>query len=212
MPIKEPVYALADEYKQLSLAMDLPETDEGVSPEAARIISAAGRSALLALRGTAGQPAWFARFEMMMEIGFSWRQATYIAWASMPKEGRQPETQEELAKKYLNLSSDRAIATWRKHNPAIKPMIRVMQTAELWEYRADWYQNLIKGMLKAGDDYKFFNHLKLYGEVTGDYVPLSQLAAVLKNKPLGGAQEMDDAALDELEKQADDIPLIEGGA
>ena len=81
---------------------------------------------------------------------------------------------------HLQLSSDRAISTWRSKNPAIETMIALMQSYELWDYRADWYKNLIQGMLRAGSDYKFFNYLKLFGEVTGDYVPLNQIAAVLK--------------------------------
>jgi hypothetical protein len=218
MPIQKPVLQLAEEYKQKALDLDLPEIEvksDGVSVEDARLRNMAGRTALNVLKGAESQPAWFARFEKMIEIGFPWRQAVYIAWASMPKDGRRPETQEQLAKQYLNLTSDRAISTWRNNNPAIRKMIEVMQSAELWEYRADWYNNLIKGMMKAGEDYKYFNHLKLYGEITGDYIPLQQLAAVLKNKPMNGAHEVNDDTLDELEAQADateeTINLLESG-
>jgi hypothetical protein len=207
MSISKPAFQLTDEYKQIALDLDLPEVEsDGVSVEEARIRSEAGRKALLILKGTQEQPAWFERFEMLIGGGWPWRQAVYIAWASMPKAGRKPETQDDLAKQVLGLTSDRAISTWRSKNAAIDTMIRVMQSAELWEYRADWFDNLVKGMLKAGEDYKFFNHLKLFGEITGDYVPLTQLAAVLKRKADGSPTETDEETLKLLEQGMKEMP------
>lgn len=206
MPVPQPKYDLKDEYIQIALNLELPEIElEGVSPEEARLRSEAGRSALLALKGTNEQPGWYGRFEMLTNSGWPWRQATYIAWASMPKDGRTPTTQEELALKFLNLTSDRAISTWRKKNHAIDSMVAILQSAELWEHRADAFKNLIDGMQSAGSDYKFFNHLKLYLEMTGDYVPLSQLAAVLKRKTDGAAHETEEDMLDMLAKGADEL-------
>jgi hypothetical protein len=123
----------------------------------------------------------------------------------MPKADRKPETQQELATRYLALTSDRPISTWRKKNPAIESMIAVLQSAELWDYRADSFRNLIDGMKKAGTDYKFFNHLKLFLEMSGDYVPLTQLAAVLKRKANGGPQEVDEDTLDLLAKGVEEL-------
>lgn len=82
----------------------------------------------------------------------------------------------------LGLTSDRAISTWRRKNPAILETIALMQSAPLWRHRADAFSNLVKGMQSAGDDYKFFNHLKLYLEMTGDYVPTSKFMADLRKK------------------------------
>ena len=207
MPIQKPTsFKLSDEYNQLTLELDLPEVElENMPAEEARLKSEAGRSAFIALKGTGEQPEWFNRFEMLVDGGWAWRQACYIAWASTPKENREPETQEELAIKYLNLSSDRAISTWRKRNPAIETMIGMMQSIELWEHRADAFKNVVDGMKKAGSDYKFFNHLKLFMEMTGDYVPLNQIAAVLKRKAEGGAHDVDEATLDELATAAQEI-------
>jgi hypothetical protein len=203
MPIPQPKYKLSEEYSQLALELDLPEVDlDGVSVEEARLISEAGRSALHTLKGQHDQPEWFERFEMLVNGGWPWRQACYIAWASLPKDGREPDTQEELATRYLNLTSDRAISSWRKKNPAIETMIGIMQSSEVWEHRADSFRNLIEGMKRAGADYKFFNHLKLYLEMTGDYVPLNQISAVLKRKADGGAHEMDEETLDDLAEGA----------
>ena len=210
MPLIKPVsFKLSDEYTQLALALDLPEVElENMPQEQARLKSEAGRSAFMALKGDPNQPDWFKRFEMLIDSGWTWRQACYIAWASTPLDGREPKTQEELATKYLNLSSDRAISLWKKKNPAIKSMISVMQTLEMWEHRADSFQNLIKGMKQAGSDYKFFNHLKLFMEMTGDYVPLNQVAAVLKRKAEGGAHELDESTLDELAEGAEELAAM----
>jgi hypothetical protein len=207
MPLARPLsFKLSEEYTQLALALDLPEVElENIPQDQARLISEAGRSAFFALKGKPDAPAWFGRFEMLVESGWTWRQACYIAWASTPLEGREPRTQEDLATKYLSLSSDRAISLWKKKNPAIEGMIGVMQTLELWEHRADSFMNLINGMKKSGEDYKFFNHLKLYMEMTGDYVPLNQVAAVLKRKADGGAHELDESTLDDLAQGAEEL-------
>lgn len=206
MPIAKPSFTLSDEYIQLALGLELPEVElENVSPEEARIRSESGRSALYLLKGTPNQPAWFERFEMLINSGWPWRQATYIAWASMPKEDRIPKSQDDLAQKHLNLTSDRAINNWRKKNPAIDSMVAILQSAELWEHRADSFKNLIGGMKRSGEDYKFFNHLKLYLEMTGDYVPLAQLAQVIKKKGSGGPQDLTQEDLDDLDKAAREL-------
>ena len=207
MPLPKPNLTLDEEYKQIALDLELPEVEsDGVSVEEARLRSEAGRSALSLLKGTQTQPVWFARFEMLIDNGWPWRQAVYIAWASMPQDGRMPKTQAELATQYLNLTSDRAISTWRKKNAAINTMIGILQSSELWEYRADSFKSLIEGMKKSGEDYKYFNHLKLFLEMSGDYVPLTQLAAVLKRKADGSPAEADEDTLKLLEQGAKEMP------
>lgn len=204
--LQKPSFQLNDEYKQIALDLDLPEVEsDGISVDEARLRSEAGRAALSVLKGTDAQPAWLERFEMLINGGWPWRQAVYIAWASMPKEGRKPDTQEQLAKQFLNLSSDRAISNWRSKNAAIDTMVRIMQSAELWDYRADAFKGLIDGMKNAGSDYKFFNHLKLFLEMSGDYVPLTQLAAVLKRKADGSAADAEEETLALLEQSVKDL-------
>ncbi len=167
-----------NEARQLTLGLDLPEVEiEGVTPEVARQRSEAARRVV-----ESGKPApWLDEYFALRDKGWPWRQAAYIAWASTPSDKRDPKTQQELAKQ-LGLTSDRAISTWRKRNPAILETIAFLQSAPLWRHRADAYDNLIKGMQKAGSDYKFFAHLKLYMEMTGDYVPTSKYMAELKKK------------------------------
>lgn len=179
MPI--PMRELPDleqgELQQLALGLDLPEVElEGVSPEIARQRSEAARQVL-----EKETHPWLDDYFMLRDKGWPWRQAAYIAWASTSSDTRNPKTQQELALQ-LGLTSDRAISTWRKRNPVILETIAFLQTAPLWRHRADAYDNLIKGMQKAGSDYKFFGHLKLFMEMTGDYVPTSKYMAELKKK------------------------------
>lgn len=167
--------------QQMMLELDLPEVQlDGITPDQARLRAETARHALEARTGN-DVPAWLNDYFMLQEKGWPFRQAAYIAWASTPSDKRQPKTQQEMAA-LLGLSSDRAISTWRKKNPAILETIALMQSAALWTHRSDAFANLIDGMKQAGSDYKFFNHLKLYLEMTGDYVPTSKFMADLKKK------------------------------
>jgi hypothetical protein len=205
MPIQKPNFGLDASYQQLALELELPEVEsEGVSVDEAQRRSLTARSALVKLKGEFDQPSWYETFERLMEGGWPWRQATYIAWASIPKEGRKPETQSELAKQFLGLTSDRAISTWRRRNPAIDEMVTVLQSAPLWDHRADVFDALI-GMAKE-KDYKSHNDRKLFLELTGDYVPISKLAAELTRKlgadDLSNLSDAELSALAESVKQA----------
>ncbi len=205
MPIVKPDYELSNEFRQLALDLELPEVvSEGVSVEEARRRSETALTALKMLRGTKDAPPWLDAFFQLVDGGWPWRQATYIAWASTPRDGRQPATQDELAQKFLGLTSDRRIAVWRKRNPAILEMIAVLQSAPLWEQRADQFKALNEGANKAGDDYKFFNHLKLAMEMRRDYVPASQISADLRRKISGDLSDLSDEELDILERALKD--------
>jgi hypothetical protein len=203
MPIPKPDFSLATEYRQRAFDLDLPEVEsECVSVEEARRRSEAARQALEIRRGELGNKsfAWLEDYFSLLDGGWPWRQAAYIAWASSPKDGRMPETQDKLAREYLGLNSDRVIATWRSKNPAIVDMIAFLQAAPLWEHRADQFRALAEGANKAGTDYKFFNHLKLAMEMRGDYVPRSELEALLRGKSESG--DLADVSREELERQA----------
>lgn len=181
VPMRELPALEKGELQQLALGLDLPEVElEGVTPEVARQRSEAARQALEMLGGKE-TPAWLEDYFMLRDKGLPWRQAAYIAWASTPTDARNPKTQQALARQ-LGLNSDRAISTWRRRNPAILEIIAFLQSAMLWRHRADAYDNLIRGMRQAGYNYKFYNHLKLYMEMTGDYVPTSKYMAELKKK------------------------------
>lgn len=165
MPIKKPVYQL-----QFNL-----ELEEAEAFEDAIQISERARSALDAMRGKLGSPKWLDDYFALREGGWNWRVAVYIAWAASPKAGREPKTQDELARVYLGLTSDRVIATWRKRNPVIDETIHLMGGAPLWKHRNEIITALVVSAVKP--DYKNHNDRKLALELMGDHVPTYKLTA-----------------------------------
>lgn len=168
MPVQKPDY-------QLSFDLDLPEDDSDKSHLSVDEIRLRSETARQALEGKA--LPWLDEYQRLRNGGWPWRVAAYIAWASQPRNKREPKTQDELARQHLGLTSDRAITTWRQKNPTIDEMIALLQAAPLWDYRAEVFQALTANAVKP--DYKTHNDRKLFLELTGDYVPTAKLAALL---------------------------------
>src|SRR3972149_6536364 len=168
MPVTKPDY-------QLQLPLDMDEeapSDQPlvVSPEEARLRAETARTALEGRTDL----KWMEEYARLRDGNWPWRVAAYIAWASSPKVSRFPKTQDELARKYLGLTSDRSIATWRKKNPAIDEMVAILQASPLWDFRAE-----------------------VFLELTSDYVPTSKLAAMLTKGSMtkNDLKEMSDSEL-----------------
>src|SRR3972149_24805 len=189
MPVTKPDY-------QLQLPLDMDEeapSDQPlvVSPEEARLRAETARTALEGRTDL----KWMEEYARLRDGNWPWRVAAYIAWASSPKVSRFPKTQDELARKYLGLTSDRSIATWRKKNPAIDEMVAILQASPLWDFRAEGFLALTPNAVKP--DYKTHNDRKLFLELTGDYVPTSKLAAMLTKGSMtkNDLKEMSDSEL-----------------
>lgn len=189
---------------QLKLPLKLEAGEEEapagfVSPEEARLRSETARKAF----ERNGELPYANEYLRLRENGWDWRVAAYIVWASSPQP-RVPKTQYELATQYLGLTSDRVISTWRKNNPQIEEMVAVMQSAPLWEFRAEIYKALIESAIKP--EYKGHNDRKLALEMMGDYVSRSKLEAELNQRLVGelGSLSFDEklrlAGLDTVEK------------
>lgn len=149
---------------QLALDLDLPEQDEP-TPDAALRLETARR----AFDDREQKPEWYGQFDDLLNAGWPFRVACYIAWASVPREKRSPKTLHGLATEVLGLTSARPIFTWRNKNPAIDDTIAIMQAAPLFEHRREIYDALIDSAKTA--DYKNHNDRKLALELLGDYVP-----------------------------------------
>lgn len=171
MPIQKPEYQLT-----FSLELEEVSSDGMVSPEEARLRSETARQAL---EGKSDLK-WLEEYSRLREGGWDWRVAAYIAWASSPRGSRLPKTQDELARGHLGLTSDRAIATWRKKNPAIDEMVAMLQASPLWDARAEVFAALTENAAKA--DYKTHNDRKLFLELTGDYIHASKFSAELTKR------------------------------
>lgn len=199
MPVLRPTY-------QLPLSLDLPEPEEkNISSEDARIKAEAARKTLEGMFGKIGSPKWLEEYSELMRGGWPWRVAAYIAWASSPRIGREPRTQDELARFHLGLTSDRVIATWRRKNPAIDETVRLLQAAPLFKHRAEIFTALVAVAIKP--EYKSHNDRKLALELLGDHVPTSKLHAELKRRGIGvdDLTDLSDAELMELTKAAEEL-------
>ncbi len=189
-------------YEQLALGLNLEEADRGatgfVSPEEARERSL---NALRRLNSTASVEGagWIERYRDLLNAGWPWRVACYIAWASSPRIGRWPGTQQELASEVLGLTSDRVIATWRKKNPAIDQLIAEWQALPLLEHRADVFAALAKSA--SDPDHRHNPDRKVYLEMTGDYTPRQQVD-VRKTDDSLDLSNLSDAELNDIARQA----------
>lgn len=164
-------------FEQLALGLEVDEETQAaaagetfVTPEEARLRSEAARQLLSSL---VGAKTWMEQYYKLLEAGWPWRVACYIAWASSPRIGRWPATQEELARQVLGLTSDRVIGTWRKKNQAIDDVITILQAAPLMQHRADVFSALATSA--SDPDHRSNPDRRLFLELTNDYVPHSKL-------------------------------------
>jgi len=164
---------------QLSFDFELDEAEEdaqerAISAEEARLIS---ETALSGLRDKIQQhelnAEWITEFLELREKGWPWRVACYIAWAASPRNDRWPETLKDLATQVLGLQSPRSIYTWRKKHPSIDATISVLQVIPLQAHRRDVIEALVQ--VATDPDYKGHQDRKLFFEMTGDWIPKSQL-------------------------------------
>src|SRR5512136_2871578 len=119
-----------------------------------------------------GKP-WMSDYYYLLDQGMEWRTALYIAWKSCPVSVREPKTQDQLAKDYLNLKSDRVIRKWREMNPKIDQYIAQMKAAPLMRYRGQVFMALAETASIV--DPQSNPDRKLFFEMTGDYTPRSKL-------------------------------------
>lgn len=181
--------------QQLALNLELDEEMGDVSNPALthlrkQVISETARETLDEIN-----TAWMADYKRLRDDGWPWRVAVYIAWSASPKRSRVPATQDELAINVLGLTSDRAIATWRKKNPAIDEMVALLQALPLLEHRRDIYEALIESA--ASPDHRSHQDRKLALELLGDYVSKSQVS-VKRSGDVDDLSTLSDEELDQL--------------
>lgn len=186
--LDKPVYQLPMELVGIEEA--IPQNDERLSSEAALAALSAlrvkepnyieGVDGKIAMGEREVIPRWMDLFKRLMDGGWKWRVAVYIAWASQPKKYRWPETQEELATKCLGLTSDRAIATWRKKNPAIDETISMLQGSIIFDSLPDAFSAMVDVATTA--DYKGHADRELMFEMAGVYTKSSRITAEMVKK------------------------------
>ena len=142
-------------------------------------------------------PLWAELYHQLLIANVRPRIAAYVAWATMPKKYRWPETQEKLATEVLGLTSDRAIATWRKKYPEIDMMISELQSEAMLEYRPGAFHAL--GSVAADPSYRANPDRRLFFEMTRDYTPRQKIEGDdgkgVGNKLLGQLKKLSTAQL-----------------
>ena len=118
-------------------------------------------------------PSWADIYHQLLNANVRPRIAAYIAWATMPKKYRWPDTQDKLAIEVLGLTSDRAIATWRKKYPEIDMMVSELQAEAMLEYRPGVFHAL--GTVASDPSYRANPDRRLFLEVSGDYTPRQKI-------------------------------------
>lgn len=118
-------------------------------------------------------PSWADTYHQLLNANVRPRIAAYIAWATMPKKYRWPETQDKLATEVLGLTSDRAIASWRKKYPEIDMMVSELQAEAMLEYRPGAFHAL--GTVASDPSYRANPDRRLFFEMTKDYTPRQKI-------------------------------------
>lgn len=139
---------------------------------------------------------WADDFYFLLDAGWGWRVAAYIAWMTCPRRERFPHTQEDLANSVLGLTSDRQISTWRKKNTCIDEAIALMQAAPLMERRRD----IFEALAESASDPSFHGaqDRKTALSMLGDYVPRQKIE--LEREKVDPV-DMTEAELAEVEKR-----------
>ena len=204
MALEKPIY-------QIPLLLEGVEEavleDAHLSADEVRARSEAALSGLSALRmkdqgtGKDVQPRWWDLYRKLLEGGWPWRVAVYIAWAAQPRKYRWPETQEQLATQCLGLTSDRAISTWRKRNPAIDNTVGMLQGAIIYDNLADAYNAMIT--VATEPDYKGHQDRKLMFEMAGVYTPRISAELHKRGLTVDDLAEMSDEELDAIAAAAE---------
>lgn len=184
MSIKKPAY-------QLTLELDLPEEgdEQNYNPQEAGLLLEGARRAF---EQREEKPEWYEEYEGLIQGGWPFRVAMYIAWAASPREGRWPKTIAELAA-VMGLKSKRVIYTWRSKNPAIDQTVSLMQAAPIFKHRADLFNAALT--VAMDPDYKGHNDRKMLFEMLGDYERRSEINARLGKAGKGDLSEYSETEL-----------------
>jgi hypothetical protein len=174
------------------LEIEVEPGAKALSAQDIRVMAEAAKAAL-DMEGIPFEKAirWLDTFQELLNVGWRWQIAAYVAWASVPKRKRWPRTQEALATEVLGLMSDRAIANWRTKNPAIDELIGILQGNAFLEGRADTIEAMLESA--ANPSYRNSGDRRLHLTITGDLVEKS--AVEVKNPLTQDNNQLSDAAL-----------------
>lgn len=137
------------------------------------------------MMGPDGEVLLNERGEARTRRRWDWRKALYIAWSSLPRSLRQPETLEKLAD-LLGLRNTGTIRNWRRTDPEIEERVAELPRRMLLGHVADVFQALVT--VASSADPKAHPDRRLFLEMAGEYSPKGSLAL---SGPDGGAVPLD---------------------
>ena len=107
-------------------------------------------------------------FLELLEQGWGWRKALYVAWAQLPLAVRWPRTQEELAI-VMGLRSSRTIRKWRERNPGIDLLVKRAMGTRAASRVSELTANILSRTYQVGmlNDYKGHKDRRLWLEADG---------------------------------------------
>ena len=116
---------------------------------------------------TGSQYPWSGDYLALLDEGWYWRDAVYIAWKGTPRQYRTPGNQEELAE--LMGFTGRTLKSRLAKNPAIKLRAAKHVTTQAMDRVDEVMDALIESAASA--NYKSHPDRKLFLEMTGMYIP-----------------------------------------
>ena len=141
-----------------------------------------------------GDLPWSEMYLSLLDEGWYWRDAAYIAWFALPKEIRQPRTIGELAQ-MLGIGH-RGLNNRVARNPAIRVRAAKMVAGRVFDHMDEVMDALVESARNPG--YKHHADRKMFLEMAGAYTPKQSLE-------LGAAPEKADMSAlseEELARQA----------
>lgn len=121
----------------------------------------------------AADDGWGDIYLSLLEEGWEWRKAAYIAWASLPALQRHPPTLKEFAS-LIGLRGTSAILNWRNKNKAIDLTVAKLSQQLVMEAAPDIVQALLDSA--SNPNYKHAPDRRVALEMAGLYTPRSKIA------------------------------------
>lgn len=134
----------------------------GVDIDAVQVIDQEHHQERLLFEEMLGDLAWSDTYRALLDEGWAWRKAAYIAWASQPASYRAPETQQDFAS-LIGLRSTRAIRTWRNQNKAIDLAVQKLCMASLLDGAPDVIEAMVESASNPG--YKHAPDRRLFADI-----------------------------------------------
>ncbi len=136
---------------------------------------------------------WSRDYLDLVEAGWKWEKAAYIAWASAPKKLRKPEFLYQFAE--LIGANRKTIYRW-KEDFAMNMIIRERILSPLLDHRRDVIDALVESA--TNPDARNYSDRKMFLEITEIYVPGKVLLDQVRGEGPGFIENKSDEELEKI--------------